>query len=127
MTVTPDPYDPEDPNREDRLGGRIDFDAVYEPVNYAGRRTGRGRWFPLFAAGDPLGYVWTNDADGLGFMATTDAGRVRTAELVAAFQVAAGLGTPATVVFDHWAGLGSLGLAAGPVAEGDLDTLDDLD
>lgn len=106
-----------------RLGGEVPLDAAYQPAHYSADRTGPGRWFLLEAHGDELGYVWTNGRDAMGFAATTDAGRTRTPEFTRAFQAAAAVGTPPADVFDHWAAMASLGLSAGPVENGDLDTL----
>lgn len=110
-------------NAEARLGGDLLFGGTVQPGWY-GDPTGPGRWFLLSAHDEPLGWVWTNDRDGLGFMATTEAGRQRTPEFVLSFRAAAQAGK-ATVseVFDYWAGLATLGLQAGPLQQGDLDTL----
>ena len=107
----------------ERLGGPIRSGTGLLPGWY-GPKEGPGRWFPLFAHGQPLGYVWTNDDDGLGFWPTTDAGRVRTPEFVVAFRGAKMAKAPATEVFNHWAAMASLGLSAGPVEAGDLTTLE---
>lgn len=124
--ATPEPYNPEDPDKAERLGGALSFQAAYQPPVYRGSRHGAGRWCPLYAHGEPLGYLWTNDVDGIGFLPTTTAGIVRGAEFAMALSTAAGHGTPVGEVFDHWAGYASLGLQAGPVVNGDLDTLDDV-
>jgi hypothetical protein len=129
MTMTdaaPEPYNPEDPGKAERLGGRIGFEAAYTPPRYPGSRHGAGRWFRLAAHGEDLGYMWTNDVDAIGFIPTTTAGIVRQPEFVHALSRAAGHGTPVQEVFDHWAGYASLGLQAGQVVNGDLDTLDDV-
>lgn len=123
MPTQPPEPNPADPDKAQRLGGDLEQDLVYRPPGFHGQPHGPGRWCPLFMAGKPLGYLWTNDTDGLGFRATTDPGRVRTAEFTHAFQQAAKVGATPTEVFDWWAGMASLGLAAGPVETGDLDTL----
>lgn len=107
---------------EQRLGGDLQFggtvlDGWYDP------REGPGRWCLLSAHGEPLGYLWTNDAEGLGFAATTSLGWDRTPEFVVSLRRAKWAGSTATEVFDHWATSASLGLQAGPVESGDLDTL----
>lgn len=106
----------------ERLGGDLQFGGTVQPGWYA-QPTGPGRWFLLYAHGEPLGYVWTNDRDGLGFRATTDAGRSRTPEFVLAFRAAYQAGVEASAVFDHWANLAGLGLQAGQVTNGTLETM----
>lgn len=114
---------PPDPNYVDRNTEPLSFVAVYERPTYPGARTGSGEWFTLSRGGTELGIVWTNGADGLGFIATTIDGIVYTPDIVSAFQGGAGAGTPAVEVFDWWAALATQGLNAGPVKSGDLDTL----
>lgn len=124
--ATPEPYNPEDPLKAERLGGEVQFQAVYQPPVYEGSRHGAGRWVPLTAHGEALGYLWTNDVDGIGFLPTTTAGIIRGAEFAMSLSAAAGHGTPVQEVFDHWAEMATQGLAAGQVVQGDLDTLDDV-
>lgn len=113
---------PKDPNREHREDDLV-AQSVYEPPRYTGQPVGPGRYFLLEAPlGIKVGLVWTNDADGLGFRPlATERAALITPRIVHAFQQAAAVGTPATVVFDHWAGQVSQGLAAGPVMVGDLE------
>lgn len=116
---------PPDPNERDRLDQDLQFQTVYAPEFYPGRPEGRGRWCLLYAHGEPLGYLWTDDDEGLGFRASSDAGIQRTPEFARAFSAARKAGTPAAEVFDAWADRAGLGLSAGPVESGDLNTLPD--
>jgi hypothetical protein len=112
-----------DPHQDARQDQPLEFQTVYAPAFYRGRLTGRGRWVPLYAHGDLLGVVWTDDDDGLGFLSQTPAGISRTPELAQAFSRAKAAGTPASDVFDYYASLAGMGLSAGPVESGSLDTL----
>lgn len=114
---------PTDPNEADRLDQDLQFQTVYAPEFYPGRPEGQGRWCILHAHGEQLGYLWTDDDEGLGFVATSDAGIQRTPEFAQAFSKARGLRTRATDVYDAWAERVGLGLSAGPTTSGDLDSL----
>lgn len=116
MTETPYPA-------AERLGTDLSLDAAYQPATYPGTKTGPGSWVTLQSGEQELGVLWVSDAEGIGFIPTTPAGILRVAELYPAFSRAAALGTPARDVFDHYAGMASQGLSAGPVEHGDLDTL----
>lgn len=107
----------------ERLSAPLEMRAVYQPPTYAEPREGPGRWVILYAdAGEvELGYLWTGDNGGLGFVPSSDRGIVRTPDFYMGFSAAKAAGTPAGDVFDHYAGRSSLGLSAGPVTEGDLD------
>jgi hypothetical protein len=123
--TNPTPAQSDDEAREQtekRLGGDLQFGGTVLPAWHT-QPVGEGRWFPLFAHGEPLGYVWTNDRDGLGFIPTSDLGITRVPEFVLAFRAAYRPDEPPTRVFDHWAGYAALGLQAGPVEHGRLDTL----
>lgn len=109
-------------NARARLAGDIQFGGTVQDGWY-GDKAGPGRWFLLSMHDDPLGYVWTNDDDGLGFWPTTDAGRLHTPDLVLAFRQAKHQDATASIVFDYYSDLATLGLQAGPVQEGDLETL----
>lgn len=117
------PTPPKDPNEKERLDQPLQFQTQYAPPFYPDALEGPGRWCILYAHGEQLGYVWTNDRDGLGFVASSNAGRVRTPEFAQAFSAAKDLGTPASEVFDAYADKAGLGLSAGPVTHGDLATL----
>lgn len=114
-----------DPDEKARIDQDLRFTTAYAPPFYPDRKEGPGRWCLLYAHGNPLGWLWTNDRDGLGFIATTDAGIQRTPEFAQAFSAAKAEGTPAGDVFDAWAERVGQGLAASPVETGDLDTLAD--
>lgn len=116
-----------DPHQDARQDQDLEFVTEYAPAHYAPPKDGRGRWVLLATdAGDtPLGYLWTSDEGGLGYVPTTDQGRQRTPEFYQAFSRAAALGVPAADVFADWASRAGLGLSAGPIQEGDLDTLPD--
>lgn len=109
---------------ENRLGPDLVLAPKHQPATYGGTRAGHGQWVVLYAQGGqvPLGHLWATDT-GLGFVPTTEAGIQRVPEFYAAFSAAAVAGTPAMDVFREYAGKASLGLSAGPVSEGDLDTL----
>lgn len=112
-----------DPHQTARQDQDLQMETVYAPAFYRDRMEGPGRWVPLAAHGEPLGILWTNDQDGLGFIPTTDAGRLRTPEFAQAFSAAKASGAAATDVFNAWADRDGQGLSAGPVTTGDLDTL----
>lgn len=115
----------QDPHQEARQDQELHLETAYAPAFYRDPMTGPGRWFVLYAHGHPLGLIWTNDADGLGFIPANDAGIARTPELAQAFSRAKAAGTPATDVFAYYADLAGLGLQAGEVRTGTLDTLAD--
>lgn len=110
---------------ENRLGPDLALDAAYQPATYGKPKTGKGRWCILYANGgqDQLGFLWQGANGGLGFVPSSDAGIQRNPEFYAAFSKAAGLKVPSITVFNDYAGRAGLGLSAGPVEEGDLDTL----
>jgi len=97
--------------------------ATYSPV-----MEGQGRWVLIEApAGLPVGTVWTDDRDGLGFLpvplnehggAPAFAAQFR-ADLLDAWAA----GITAATIFDWWAGRASVALAAGQVETGDLTDL----
>lgn len=129
MSQTPNPEpDTDDPQAHaaERLGGPLGLQAVYERPHYPGQREGTGRWFVLEHHGEELGVVWCNMRDGIGFIPTTQAGRLRTPDMVAAFSHAAQENAPVLEVWDYWSSLGGLGLGARPEESGDLATLDTL-
>src|SRR5689334_6888609 len=103
---------PKDPQQEARQDQDLQFTTEYARSFYPGRKEGPGRAVVLTAAGIQLGYLWTNDEDGLGFVAVSDAGIQRTPEFATAFSKAKDAGTPASEVFDYYAGLASQGLSA---------------
>ena len=119
------PTTPRDPNERARIDQDLEFETVYAPDFYPGHATGPGRWCLLYAHGETLGYLWTDDAEGLGFRASSAAGIQRTPEFAKAFSKARAAGTPAPEVFDAWSERAGQGLSAGPVTQGDLDTLPD--
>jgi hypothetical protein len=98
-----------------------DQHAQMHPVSrYAQDRHGQGRWVRLHRFGGPIGTLWTDDAQALGFIPEPGAS---VALLVNSIRTACVLGTPTSWVFydhaawstaDHW---------AGPVERGDLTTL----
>lgn len=101
----------------------MDLTPQFQPPTYAGAKTGQGRWVILHSHDEQLGYLWTNDTDGIGFVPTSQAGIQRVPEFYQAFSGGADAGTPAADVFDHYAGFYGQGLNAGQVESGDLDTL----
>lgn len=109
----------------ERLGGPVEFDPVYQPPVYDQPKTGPGRWCVLYAQGGTvqLGYLWQGDNGSLGFQPSSDAGVGRVPEFYQAFSRARAANSSARDVFQDWAGRAGLGLSAGPVTEGDLDTL----
>ena len=109
----------------ERLGGPVEFDPVYQPPVFDAPKEGPGRWCILYTNGGQtqLGYLWQGENGSLGFQPSSDAGVQRVPEFYQAFSRAAGQGTPARDVFSDWAGRAGLGLSAGPVQEGDLNTL----
>lgn len=118
MSETPYPV-------EQRLGPDLDLDPVYEPATYGLPKTGMGRWVILYAnqGEDQLGYLWCGDNGALGYVPSSDKGVTRVPAFYQAFSKAARDKVPAQTVFDAYAEQGTLGLSAGPVEYGDLDTL----
>lgn len=108
-----------------RLGVDLSMTPAYQPKTFPDRRTGHGRWCLLYAQGGQvaLGYLWHSDAGGLGFVPSSREGVTRVPEFYKGFSAAAKAGSTARVVFDDYAARAGLGLSAGPVTEGDLDTL----
>lgn len=109
----------------ERLGGDPGLAPVYQPATYGEPKEGPGRWVILYANGgaDQLGYIWCGDNGALGFVPSSDKGVQRVPEFYTAFSKAAEARTPAGEVFDHYAGLAGLGLSAGQVEYGTMDTL----
>lgn len=103
---------------------------VWAPARYrTGPLVGAGRWCPIYApvGQPPVGILYTDDDQVLGFLpadALESPGAAKTAHTVSdALLGAAAVASPVTVVFDHWAQMDGQGLAAGPVAVGDLSEL----
>lgn len=89
-------------------------------TRYAQNRFGPGRWVRLYRFGDPIGTLWTDDAQGLGFIPEPEAS---VALLINSIGTACALGTPTSWVFDNHAAWSSQNHWAGPVHTGDLATL----
>jgi hypothetical protein len=87
---------------------------------YAQDRTGQGRWVRLYRFGGPIGTLWTDDAQALGFIPEPGAS---VALLVKSIRSDYALGTPASWVFDDHAAWASQDHWAAPVERGDLATL----
>ena len=98
-----------------------DHQAEMRPVpRYAQDRVGQGRWVRLYRFGGPIGTLWTDDAQALGFIPEPGAS---VALLVNSIRSAYALGTPTSWVFDDNAAWASRDHRAGPVERGDLATL----
>jgi hypothetical protein len=87
---------------------------------YGQDRHGQGRWVRLYRFGSPIGTLWTDDAQALGFIPEPQA---TVALLVNSIRSAYALGTPTSWVFDEHAAWSSQNHWAGPVQSGDLTTL----
>jgi hypothetical protein len=99
-----------------------DQHAQMHPVSrYAQDRHGQGRWVRLHRFGGTIGTLWTDDAQALGFIPEPGAS---VALLVNSIRSACALGTPTSWVFDDHAAWSGQDHWAGPVARGDLATLD---
>lgn len=124
MTVTPgDFYSPYP--AEKRLGSDLALTPEYQAPAFTAPKTGPGRWCVMYAQGGEvvLGVLWTSDAGGLGFIPSTTQGIQRIPEFYKGFSAAKAKRQKASTVFNDWASRASLGLSAGPVVQGDLDTL----
>jgi hypothetical protein len=120
-----------EPSRDDHpapprdLGEARDFttdhQASMRPVpRYAQDRHGQGRWVRLYRGGGLIGTLWTDDAQGLGFVPEPGAS---VSLLVNSIGSACALGTPTSWVFDDHAAWAAQEHWAGPVESGDLATL----
>jgi hypothetical protein len=87
---------------------------------YAQDRHGQGRWVRLYRFGSPIGTLWTDDAQALGFIPEPAAS---VALLITSIRSAYAQGTPTSWVFDEHACWSSQNHWAGPVQSGDLATL----
>jgi len=87
---------------------------------YAQNRHGQGRWVCLHRFGGPIGTLWTDDAQALGFIPEPGAS---VTVLVNSICSACALGTPTSWVFDDHAAWSTQDHWAGPVERGDLATL----
>src|SRR5665648_719677 len=98
-----------------------DHQAEVHPVpSYAQDRHGQGRWVCLYRFGGPIGTLWTDDAQALGFIPEPGAS---VALLVNSIGSAHAQGTPPSWVFDDHAAWSGQDHWAGPVERGDLATL----
>ncbi|MEP7192654.1 MAG: hypothetical protein ABI903_07295 [Actinomycetota bacterium] len=98
-----------------------DHHARMHPASgYAQDRHGQGRWVRLHRFGGPIGTLWTDDAQALGFIPEPGAS---VALLVNSIGSAFAQGTPASWAFDDHARWSSQDHWAGPVERGDLATL----
>ena len=98
-----------------------DHQAEMRPIpNYAQDRHGQGRWVHLYRFGGPIGTLWTDDAQSLGFIAEPGAS---VALLVNSIRSAYAQGTPTSWVFDDHAAWATQDHWADPVEKGDLVTL----
>jgi len=101
----------------------------WAPKQYAaGPLEGPGRWVTIQSPiGVPAAILWTDDREILAFraadMADNPDGPAMADTLGQALRSARAAGTPASSVFDWWAGQASMGLAAGAVTTGDLSEL----
>ena len=84
---------------------------------YAQDRHGQGRWVRLFRFGGPIGTLWTDDAQALGFIPEAGAS---VALLVNSIRSTYAQGTPTLWVFDDHAAWATRDHWAGPVERGDL-------
>ena len=87
---------------------------------YAQDRHGQGRWVRLYRCGGFIGTLWTDDAQGLGFIPEPGS---EVALLVSSIGSACAQGTPTSWVFDDHAAWAAQEHWAGPVESGDLATL----
>jgi hypothetical protein len=98
-----------------------DQHARVHPVSrFAQDRHGQGRWVRLHRFGGPIGTLWTDDAQALGFIPEPGAS---VALLANSIRSACVLGTPTSWVFDDHAAWSTQDHWAGPVERGDLATL----
>jgi hypothetical protein len=98
-----------------------DQHAQMHPVSrYAQERQGQGRWVRLYRFGGPIGTLWTDDAQALGFIPEQGAS---VALLVNSIRSACVLGTPTSWVFDDHVAWSTHDHWAGTVERGDLATL----
>jgi hypothetical protein len=98
-----------------------DHQAEMRPVpRYAQDRVGQGRWVQLHRFGGPIGTLWTDDAQALGFIPEPGAS---VSLLVNSIRSAYAQGTPTAWVFDDHAAWAAQDHWAGPVQTGDLATL----
>lgn len=109
----------------ERLGADMALEPVSQPASYGEPKEGPGRWVILYANGgaDQLGYIWCGDNGALGFVPSSDKGVTRVPAFYTAFSKAAAQKTPAGEVFAYYAEQGGLGLTAGQIEYGSLDTL----
>lgn len=119
MTEHPPPQN----HVEASLAEIVSTDPVYDSA-----MSGPGRWCVLVAPlGQPVGTLWTDDKNGLGFVPVridqNERAPFLAADIRAAFLMAARYGTPASVVFDAWAARDGQALAARSVESGDLADL----
>lgn len=124
--MTQPTYEPDTPARREQRLGTAQFTAAYSPDAYTEPKAGPGQVVTLYAQGGAvqLGYLWTSDAGGLGFVPTSDAGVQRVPEFYRGFSKAKAARTKAATVFQDYAGRGGLGLSAGPIRRvDDLATL----
>lgn len=101
-------------------------ETVWSPRHYSADLAGQGRWVDLGRpAARPLVRLFTDDHDRLGFLYLDDSDEAATLgdTVGRGLRAAAALGTPTTVVFDHWAETATLALAAGQVRRGALAEL----
>jgi hypothetical protein len=106
-----------DPQAE---GRNADFHAVpvVERANWPGPRNGAGRYCWLRTPSGRIGILWTDDDQGLGFMAVSvdrnPMGAIMTPGILSALQDAREAGAEATTVFDAYAERITQGLSADP-------------
>lgn len=91
---------------------------------YGTTKAGPGRCVHLYdAQGVQLGYLWTSDAGGLGFVASSAPGVKKIPDLKGSFTSGANSGKTARAVFDTWAEKRTGSVVAGDVRTGDLSLL----
>jgi hypothetical protein len=116
-----DPPPPPPPDVSEPRDVTTDGQAQMRPVpRYAQDRHGTGRWVRLYRGGALIGTLWTDDAQGLGFVPEPGASVTL---LVNSIGSACALGTPTSWVFDDHAAWAAQEHWAGPVESGDLATL----
>jgi hypothetical protein len=93
---------------------------MHPASRYVQDRHGQGRWVRLHRFGSPIGTLWTDDAQALGFIPEPGAS---VALLVSSIRTACVLGTPTSWVFDDHAAWSTQDHWAGLVERGDLATL----
>jgi len=103
------------------LGFLEDHQAEMRPVpRYAQDRHGQGRWVRVYRFGGPIGTLWTDDAQALGFIPAPGAS---VALLVSSIGSACAQGTPTSWVFDDHADWATQDHWSGSLEKGDLTTL----